>query len=535
MNGGHGESAGGGKIALGLVVRAATSALVHSSLKAGLVLSAAGAVIAISVVVFSTKPVIAVPLFGAALLAAALVLAGNPRLFCLWGLLLTVPLDISKAFMVVPHIGGSPAFRLELCDPFILTMLAFQIRDRFRGTRGRLRLPGVAYWWIGLMLMGVGAIIVGPFRLPAAHETFRMFKAFLLLLILVNELVRVRHFQHFSMALMIGVLAQAVIGIVQYALKIQFGLPQLGEPPSQTIRDLAKGTIEEGIFRVGALQVHPNLLAAYLGMLLPIALAVLLTRLRLGHKAFYTLVLMLGGVVLVFTFSRAGWITNSLAFIGVFALITAHPRLRTRYLLARLFIIVGVVFLVTIFSGRIMQRITRSDPGAWNFRVEWMNVAMRSIEEKPLLGTGLNSFVFATPQFSKYGDATEMWRRLGTWPVVHNIYMLVCAEQGIIGLALFLAMHIHLIVIGLRNLRVRDELLFAVNAGCLCGLLSVMVDGLASFTIRMDAQGRIYWTIIAGILAVDYWYRANRRPRYSNAIEEISGRTPFVLGGVIHP
>src|SRR5262245_37427494 len=52
-------------------------------------------------------------------------LSGNPRLFCLWGLNLTLPFDLSKRFgPIIAKMGGETAFRVELSDPFLFALLA---------------------------------------------------------------------------------------------------------------------------------------------------------------------------------------------------------------------------------------------------------------------------------------------------------------------------------------------------------------------------------------------------------------------------
>src|SRR6185436_4666547 len=51
---------------------------------------------------------------GALLFSVFFMLSGNQRLFCLWGLLLTAPLSMSKWFWIVPHMGGASAIMFDL-------------------------------------------------------------------------------------------------------------------------------------------------------------------------------------------------------------------------------------------------------------------------------------------------------------------------------------------------------------------------------------------------------------------------------------
>ncbi len=439
-------------------------------------------------------------------------LSGNPRLSCLWGLLLTAPLDLSKRFMIVPHMGGEAAFRIELVDFFVLALVYFLVRDVLQNRRPRMRFPGVMLWWLAMAGMGAVTIGLGPLRTPAAHEVFRILKSLLLMFVLVNEVVRERQFFHAALALLAGVLLESVIGILQYTLNIRLGLQALGEASEETVDFLSRATLQHGeaVYRVGALIGHANLLAAYLALLLPIAIAMLFVRLSVPVKALIGLTIVLGEAALVATLSRAGWVAFAAGASAVVLLTWFHRRMRERYTLLRAGIVMGGVLMLLAFSGPISKRVFRSDPGAVSARVEWLETAWLMIQEKPLLGFGLNNYVFVQAPYTPQGSTAGLQRDYGDyWPVVHNVYALTWVEQGAIGLTLFLGMHVHVFVIGIRNLRTRSDLLYAINIGSLCGFGAIMVDGLASFYIRNPDCARMWWIVVSLIWGVHYWRRAN--------------------------
>ena len=75
-----------------------------------------------------------------------------------------------------------------------------------------------------------------------------------------------------------------------------------------------------------------------------------------------------------------------------------------------------------------------------------MGIAWEMIKAKPILGFGLNTFTFKAPPYSQYGTPGAVMEVFGLdLPVVHNIYLITWAEQGTIGLLLFLAMKGYLI------------------------------------------------------------------------------------------
>jgi O-antigen ligase len=168
-------------------------------------------------------------------------------------------------------------------------------------------------------------------------------------------------------------------------------------------------------------------------------------------------------------------------------------------------------FAALLFSPQIIKRLTLSDPGAIDFRYEWMGVAWHMVGEHPIFGVGLNTFVFHLPGNTRFGGPAGLNERFGdVWPVVHNIYLLTWAEQGTLGFACFVGLHITILWIAIRNMRrFVDPMLFTLNLGCFAGFLAIMFDGLGSFYIRNPASGRLFWILVALIVAIDYWNRAN--------------------------
>lgn len=482
---------------------------------AALAAAAAAASIGLIILGFTADKIYALAVVGLLGLAAGLVLSGNPRLFCLWGLLLAAPIDMGKKFMPVPHMGGASAFRVELVDVFMGALIVYILRDVWMRRVSGVRIPRSLWWWIGMMGLGCMTIGLGPYRISAAQEVFRMGKCLVLALVVINEVVRVRQFTHAFMALMVGVLLQCAVGTLQYVLDRQLGLQAIGEATAEGVELLSKATLKGGerVNRVGALIGHANLLAAYLAMLLPIGIAVVFARVSPLVKGLCLVTLVLGEGVLLLTLSRTGWVDFGVALLLVLALSHYHRRMRLRYVLVRMAIIAAIAMVGVAFSGPILDRINKSDPGAWKFRLEWIEVAFRMVQAKPVFGFGLNSFVFQMVPYTPQGSPEELNLKFGElWPVVHNIYMVVWAEQGTVGLLLFLGLHVHVGLVAIRNLRIKNDLMFAMSSGCFCGFVAVAIDGMGSFALRMDHVARVFWLLVAIIVAIDYWRRANEEP-----------------------
>lgn len=449
---------------------------------------------------------------GAMGLAGMMVASGNPRLFCLWGVGLAAPLSISKRFHPLPHMGGAGAYSIEAVDLFLLALTLFILRDRMAGHR-RLRLSPVSACYGGMILLGLLSGLLGPFRHLPFEEMVQMIKTLLLFLVLINELVRVRQFLHLFAALCCGLLLQSGIGILQFVKKGDIGLQAIGEATMTTLEYANKATYMDGggTFRIGALLGHPNLLAGFIAIIAPMLVAMLMTRLPWRWKLPILAVLLVAMLALLLTLSRSGWLAFALALPIIMVLMVRHPASRPHALPASVAMVAAGLVGALVAAPAIIRRFTQSDPGATDFRWEWMGVAWGMVQDHWLLGSGLNSFVLNLPYRTQYGGHVGLIQHFGAnWPVVHNIYLLIWAEQGSIGFACFIALLATLLTIGWRNARdCADPILHALSIGALAGICANLIDGFGSFYLRQTPGSRIFWMAAAIIVAVRYWQRAN--------------------------
>jgi putative inorganic carbon (HCO3(-)) transporter len=479
---------------------------------------AAFAAATIVLMAFLANSKIVFAIVGGLLFIMALIACGNIRLFCLWGLILSAPFALNISFMVTAHMGGAASIPLDAADVFLIPLIVFLLRDYASGSRPDIEVPRVLYWWLALALLGGTDIIFGPMREVALLEVFRMLKLSILFLVIVNEAVRVRQLEHIVAALMVGVAFQGAVSIAQYAFDVNFGAQILGEVTEAGTDFTSRATYQDGEFtnRVGGMIGHPNLLAIYMAMIMPIGLATLFSKAKPIYKAFLLVTVLLGAVTLILTLSRSGWIAFALAYILLMAVSFSHPSIRTKYVMGRLMSVVFIFLLAAALSGPILKRLTQSDSGAVSFRWEFMEVAMDMVLDKPVFGFGLNSFVWHMPPYTKYGSYNGVIDQFGDdLPVVHNIYLVVWSEQGTVGLLLFLAFNYHLMLIAWRGVKnYTHPFLTMVNLGCMAGMLALLADGMASFFIRNPNCGRVYFMIVALTVAIDLWHRHNAQGQY---------------------
>ena len=443
-------------------------------------------------------------------------LVGNLRVVSLHVLLFFAPFTLRLTLAPMPHMGGAGALYIEAVDPFILVLCFYQLRERIKGLRSAYPIPPALWLWVGMIALGVGTVVFGHLRSLAILEIVRMSKLLLMSVVLINEIVTQRQFKAAIVTLLLGVILEAGIALAQNLMGHQLGLSFLGEARQKDVEILGMTSLESGefVYRAGGLLGHANLFAAYLALFLGIAIALVLTSSSHLLKAISFIALALGTPALVLTLSRAGWIDFTAAFAIAVALGAWNAISRRRYVFSRVAVVVGVTIVGIAMSPIIIKRISDADPTSVEYRLKWIRIARDMVEDHPLFGVGLNAYVFTQLPYGQFKTPEDMTNFYGAnWPVVHNNWLIVWSEQGTVGMILWIAFHIAVILAAARNLRIRDPVLHAIGVGLLAGFVAIMVDGMASFFVRQEAPARMFWIATALILALDRWRRSSEEER----------------------
>jgi putative inorganic carbon (HCO3(-)) transporter len=430
--------------------------------------------------------------------------SGNPRLCLIWGYGLTMPLSLSKYFGQDTYKGGGEtAYRIDASDLFIFMLGLCIIAEIWARRRPGLRIPRILGPWVLLMVWGLAAILGGAWRTTAAHETIRMIKMAITVIVLVNELERPRRMLHFVGALTLGGVANAGVGIAEYWFHRTFGLEFMGESDPHQINILAT-TSEQGakVFRISGLLLHPNILGIFLAVLLPLTIGMFLVRTSRLVRFCFVLASGINLLALILTLSRSSWASFAAGFAVLLASMFFHPTLRRRSMMATAGAVIALAIGVIAFYGPITARLFDSREDATAGREVFREDAVRLINSAPLFGSGMNAYVYNVREFM----STRPDKYEGGWiPPVHEIYYLWLAETGWVGLSVFLFMWGWIIWYGILNFSVRDDLLYTINAGAVCGLIGFIVDGFLSFTLRVTPTLKEFWCLAALIMAVYYW------------------------------
>ena len=235
---------------------------------------------------------------------------------------------------------------------------------------------------------------------------------------------------------------------------------------------------------------HPNVLAIFLLVSIFCLYYLYLTRTpRMGVRMIQMTLLFILMLGLFLTFSRAViivFVAGSLLFL----LIAFFKFKELKFKIIGLFLLFTVVCLLftILFWPEFQARFLGTSLGeqAVTLRVYYNDIALSAIQEKPILGLGLGNFTWYL--FNNY-QFEEFW----LYQPVHNLYLLIAVEIGIIGLIVFLIFIAKILLKGLRQVFRREILL---TAYCLLGtFLALALIDHYFWTIQ---QGRlVFWIVLA--------------------------------------
>jgi hypothetical protein len=241
-------------------------------------------------------------------------------------------------------------------------------------------------------------------------------------------------------ALVVGLLINAAIVIGQALNQGSLGLIFLGEFP------YAADTVGVSILRSGVLRwvrpygllPHPNLAAGALLVGILAASSWLLSSSRWQQIAGILLV-ALGGWALLLSFSRAAWGGLVVGGLALLLFLRRHlRRVETRIALivaGGLAVAVGLAFFAAyqpLLAARAGEGEESVELRSVSDRIVFINFALRSITERPILGVGIGNFPWRT---SYYLAETTFALRGDN---VHFVLLAAAAELGIVGLLLLM-------------------------------------------------------------------------------------------------
>ncbi len=343
---------------------------------------------------------------------------------------------------------------LYLTDIVLLALLAL-IFINLRKTKEQIEVSSIWVVLAGLELFVFVSLLVAPDKGLAVFYYLRFLLGLGLFWAMTKtSFKKIRLF----FAFLLGVAVQAMIGVWQFINQSDFANKYLGiasHDPTSPGTSVVEVLGEDGFWQrwlraYGGLD-HPNML----GGLLVVAILFILLFVVTGNKKnkkierqdadtsinidlpFWAIAgVALFFITLFFTFSRASWIGLIIGVSGMLALSVIKKDLTAQLKILKTIFIMGIIAVPLLYSygdlveARILGK-GRIEEKSINERVSQSGEAIQIIRENLFLGVGVGNYTKALSEVVK--DKPSWY-----YQPVHNTFLLIWAEIGLIGFLFFL-------------------------------------------------------------------------------------------------
>ena len=314
-------------------------------------------------------------------------------------------------------------------------------------------------------------------------------------------------FSKVALVFSVSGILQGIIAVAQFAFQRSLGLGIFGEPHlvagSQEVAEFV--AFGARFMRAYGTFSSPNVLAAFLGLafLFLVAWFLLQDKPERKHFLFVWTGTVIIGMGLILTFSRAVIFAFLIAFVVYIlaSLNSGHPkRLRKNLFFALAPIFSSVAMFIVIFWPEVYSRaLTAFARGdfAIKERVFFNKISFQVIQEN-IFGVGFGNYtLFLRDVFGGLRDQL--------YQPVHNIFLLLASEAGIIASVIFL-----LFIVGIfwGVLQKYWKLKDATGVFLLSAILFIVIGGLFDhFYITIQQGGLMLWIL----LGAGYSYTTNKK------------------------
>lgn len=245
--------------------------------------------------------------------------------------------------------------------------------------------------------------------------------------------------------------------------------------------------------RITSVLNYSNSLAGYINLVTPIAVGLLLIPIGARSKLLATISLVMCAGALLLTASRGG--LGSFLAILLVAAIYLTQQAKTRKWLLIVSLVTVAVGMVLIF-GVIRTPWAEEDPST-AMRFLFWGVAGVLFISSPAVGIGYGNFrdIYDLP-----GIASGVFD-------VHNLYLQLLAETGLVGFVAFGVMIVSIIRRCIKALRRSErDLTTIVNFAALGAVIALLLHGFVDFLFIVSPQfTSLFWLILALVVVTERW------------------------------
>jgi len=443
---------------------------------------------------------------------------GDMERFCLILFLFFLPLNISTLIghtgEPIPHAGGAlNSIEFYLIDVPLVALYIFWFGKSFMTThRIDIRFTKIDAALLAFIAWSIVTTVSSVSLDYSFFEIIRLAHVYLIYLYFANRIKTRNDLRLIVTFLALGVIVQFAICLLSYKYQLFFtaygkpisfheGMAGLtGLASSKTLEDLTfeMFNLPKGWFRAGGTVGPFNVEAMYLGFVIPPFLALWILYPNNKVKIVSGFSFLCGVAASILTFSRGGWISLALSTMIILGVCYRRGLLSRRIKLALVLVAFFgaiVLFGTPSFREKMLFRLLFKTPEVAIYpRIEMMHVSLRMLLDNPVLGVGINNYLAAVPAYYAFGD-----KGFEVFPV-HNRYLLVAVETGLIGLVIFLTFLFGSLLNAIRSARSKDPFYFALGIGVFGGFVGIMfhmlVDICSNFVLL------VYMAIFSAMVVV---------------------------------
>lgn len=384
-----------------------------------------------------------------------------------------------------------------------------------------------SFFWQGpskLLSLLFFTALVSIILSKAAHYPLQYIRLaqFSLGILLFNAIVSLRQRLDFSSLItsfawaLLGVgLFEGALAIGQYFTQSSLGVAFLGEMRLTHFSFPAEeGALYLGGSPIGAAFLcrasgsfsHPNILGAFLVCSLLSTCYLYLNNQNRRSRLLLLLALSIQVLALLTSFSRAGLLSFGVAFaLFCWILFKQRSAILGLFLTTLSFFVAGMIFLSpALLSRGGIFNYNGTVQGADLERIQYSKMAVEMIKENPFFGVGFNNFQLYSPAIQESMSGPVLHSK------VHNIYLLMASETGLIGGGLFVLFLLSILSTAFKKLLSPSRILLerAYLVAAFVGLL--LMGCFDFFLVNISAASLLFFAIAALLYGISLKIVAKR-------------------------
>jgi putative inorganic carbon (hco3(-)) transporter len=243
-----------------------------------------------------------------------------------------------------------------------------------------------------------------------------------------------------------------------------------------------------------------------------------------SYRLFSLVVLIILLTGIIFSYSRAAWISVAAAFA---VLLLVRFRIKFYWVLLALIIGIGIFFMFRFqFLDKLeknkqdsstdfvehIQSISNISSDASNLeRINRWAAAIRLFKERPIFGWGPGTYQFVYAPYQRSKEKTIISTNYGDMGNAHSEYIGPMSESGILGMLSFIGIVVAVIYTGLRVYRrARNSEIKLISLALTLGLITYYIHGFMNNFLDTDKASVPFWGFTAIIVAMDLYHSGKK-------------------------